>query len=132
MESTLPETDKDCLWSWYDLSEARAVPCTSLRTFYLFLTAAGTVAVRSPCLSSEGGFADLTIYGPIADDANSPECEKEGRLRAEYRVHKEIIRDPHVGLSEEEFSLFMEIVRKKGKSMNMKLLTASINPTKAK
>jgi hypothetical protein len=114
-----------CLWEWFDTETARAVPCTHLSTFLMFLDSPGTYSVRASALSSTLDSVDLQVFGPVCDDANLPDCEKEGRLRAEYRLSKSVIHDPIIGLSEASKRMIVDVIQKKGANINMKLFHAA-------
>lgn len=117
-ETVAPKAqDEECLWSWYDLDRARAVPCHSLSTFYLLLTSPGTYSLVVSTVNSSQGFATCTAYGPVCDDASLPDSEKGGRLRAEYVVHRKEIRDEIFGLSEEQQKRFWEAITKKAPNL---------------
>jgi hypothetical protein len=120
-EVVAQEIEGRCLWEWFDTETARAVPCTHLSTFLMFLDSPGTHSVRAWGLDTSGHFVDLQIFGPVCDDANLPDCEKEGRLRAEYRLSKSVIHDPIIGLSEASKRMIVDVIRKKGANINMKL-----------
>ncbi len=128
MRELVPPKDQEkfCLWSFYSTDYARRVPCSSLGNFYLYLTSPGTSLVKAAALDSTQHYSvDVHVFGPVCDDANSPLAEKEGRLRIEFCLRKADIHDPIIGFTEEEQRQIWEVVRKKGKSINMKLFHAA-------
>ncbi len=63
---------------------------------------------------------EITVYGPLADDAIYHTSDKEGRMRAVYLLSANIIHDREIGLSAEEKKLLVATVRKKGKGLGIK------------
>lgn len=108
--TTLEAAEEMCLWDWYDVENAREVPCTSLSTFYLFLTDKKTEIVKVSGADIKKGSATVTCFGPLCDDANYTQ-ENEGRLRASFLLTKKELHDEVIGLSEEELLKVHKAVR---------------------
>jgi len=117
---------KLCLWKFYPLFEAKEVPCLTLRRCMLLLLSDRTAYVTGkPNLHNKR--CEVTIYGPLADDAIYRTSDKKGRMRAVYLLSANIIHDREIGLSAEEKKLLVATVRKKGKGLGMKEFCEALN-----
>lgn len=105
------------IWAFYDTDRAGEVPCDTLQRFYLYAVSTGTEFIEISAVDSSKGQVSLAAYGPICDNANQvaqpgPKL-KYTRLAARYRLSKEILHDPLVGLTEEEKRMLTEAIREK-------------------
>lgn len=126
MEAPPEVAEEFCLWRLYLLDEAEEIKCGSLGRFMLLLASEGTAYVTArPNFYMKR--CEATVYGPLCDDATIYSTEKEGRLRATYMLTAEIVHNRFTGLSQDEKRNLIEMVRKKGKGVSMKLFCDSLN-----
>lgn len=69
------------LFEFFDLDEARRLPCSSLPVFLDYLCSASAELVRADSISIPLGYATLHLQGPVTDDG--------GRLTVRYQVKRE-------------------------------------------
>lgn len=112
-ETTTASAYEENLWDLYLSECAEEVPCLTLSRFYLLLTASSTRYLLIGCVSNPYGYADFHLFGPITDDVNEHKSEREGCLKARYRLFRREIHQENFGLLADERRTLMEIVKNK-------------------
>jgi hypothetical protein len=132
MEQKAPKEELN-LWDCYPLDYADTIEVHSVRLFYNLLTSSSTRYVILSGLSVPYGYADCDIYGPITDDVNSHQSERQGCLSAHFKLRKVDIHDDILGLTKEERRILTEKLRKlrKGGS-SMQLLCDALKLERVK
>jgi hypothetical protein len=132
MEQRVPKGELN-LWDCYPLDYADQIEVHSIRLLYNLLTSSSTRYVIMNNHSVPNGWVDCHIYGPITDDVNSHQSERQGCLSAHFKLRKVDIHDDILGLTKEERGILTEKLRKlrKGGS-SMQLLCDALKLERVK
>lgn len=123
-ESVEPNVSHDeDIWLLYGLEEVQRCPCNSARRFlwYLASPSARRVSAR---MNPAAAYANMTIHGPIADEAIYPAEGGEGDcLTVEYKLTKDEVWGELTGVERQKL---ISLVREKGDGFPFDLFCRSL------